>query len=83
MSLEVCHAAQQFGEHSAIESICRNDNDNYFGAVGKPVYVYFYNGNESDDIDIAIDGNINGEFLLDYDDTLLLDYNDFRLKDNL
>lgn len=64
------HAARDFGENQQLIEIFNNEKNNtYYGMIGKPVYVYFYNqyaGNE-------ISENAEFEYWADFDDILFED----------
>jgi hypothetical protein len=72
------HAARQFGEDPCLLSIASNVNETYYAAEGKPVYLYFYNDNESNVITVGT-GEIIIDVLLDYDDLILFDFDDIYL----
>lgn len=78
-SIVACHAARQFGDKPAMESIYSNANETYYGAKGMPVYVYFYNPDA--DNTLTIDSETSDELtLLDYDDAVLVDSDDTYFK---
>lgn len=75
VSFVAMHAAGQYSETPYLESIYINQDDTYFAAVGKPVYVYIYNDNEANVITIGT-GEVEFQPLLDYDDVAFLDFDD-------
>jgi hypothetical protein len=52
VSFVACHAAAQYGETPYLESIYNNDDETYYGAEDNPVYVYFYNASEGNELTI-------------------------------
>lgn len=72
-----CCAARQYGESPCLEEIVNNSDMTYFGGVDNPVYIYVYNNDENNTI--SIDNN-TGEAMLDYDDVIFLDFDDYVLK---
>lgn len=79
ISFVACHAARQYGDTPYLESIYNNDNETYYGAVGMPVYVYFYN-NDSDNVLSINTPTADNETALDYDDTVFVDFDDYYFK---
>lgn len=75
VSFVAMHAAGQYSETPYLESIQINQDDTYYAAVGKPVYVYIYNDNEANIISVGT-GEVEFQPLLDYDDVALLDFDD-------
>lgn len=71
-------AARQFGESPCLIAISNNVNETYYGAVGMPVYVYFYNKDASNVISIGT-GEITMLALLDYDDVYFYDFDDSKI----
>jgi hypothetical protein len=75
VSFVAMHAAGQYSDTPYLESIYINEDQTYFAAVGKPVYIYIYNDNEANVITVGT-GEIEFQPLLDYDDVALLDFDD-------
>lgn len=75
VSFVAMHAAGQYSETPYLESIQINQDDTYYAAVGKPVYVYIYNDDEANIISVGT-GEIEFQPLLDYDDVAFLDFDD-------
>lgn len=74
-----CHAARQYGDSPAMQSISQNTNENtYIAGEGRPVYIYFYNDDETNVITV---GSAELEYLrlLDYDSVALLDFDGLYL----
>ncbi len=74
-----CHAVRQFGETTYMESIYNNVDETYYGGVGMPVYVYFYNASGENTLTIDTPYATN-DCALDYDDTPFLDSDDAYFK---
>jgi len=73
------HAARQFGERVSLDAIFDNENETYYAAKGKPVYVYFYNANEGNIL--TIDSETPDELAaLDYDDEIFTDSDNLYFK---
>lgn len=75
VSFVAMHAAGQYSETPYLESIYLNQDDTYYAAVGKPVYVYLYNDDAANIITVGT-GEVEFQPLLDYDDVALLDFDD-------
>ena len=52
MSFYGCHSVAQFGETECRTNITGNENTIYYGGENKPIYIYFYNSNPSNNITI-------------------------------
>lgn len=73
------HAARQYSENPALESIFNNQDEIYYGAEGLPIYVYFYNADEGNIL--TIDTETADELVaLDYDDEIFTDHDDLYFK---
>jgi len=70
VSLIAYHGVQQFGNTPANVDVYNNVDLLFFGAIGMPVYIYFYNNSESNDIGVGIPAN---DYALDWDDTVFAD----------
>jgi hypothetical protein len=75
VSFVAMHAAGQYSDTPYLESIYINQDDTYYAAEGKPVYVYIYNDAEENIITVG-SGEVTFLKLLDYDDVALLDFDD-------
>jgi hypothetical protein len=75
VSFVAMHAAGQYSDTPYLESIYINEDQTYFAAVGKPVYIYIYNDNEANIITVGT-GEVEFQPLLDYDDVAFLDFDD-------
>jgi hypothetical protein len=80
-SFVAIHSASQFGDYSANEAIYNNENLCFYGIIGEPVYVYFYNSNDGSNLAIGEPIGEN-DYYFDYDDEAFLDYDDYTLRGN-
>jgi len=65
LDIVACHAAQQIGEQVFMEDVFNNVETTYFTGVGQHVYVYFYNWDETNTLELQPP---EIEYLTDYDD---------------
>lgn len=81
VSFTAIHAARQFGDTPYLGSIFNNEAETYYTGAGMPVYIYFYNADENNNI--TIDTPTSDELAaLDYDDTVFIDhdYSYFKIQ---
>lgn len=75
VTIDFVHGAAQFGENPNLDTQFNNANDTYFAAVDGIVYVYFYNDDAANDVEvdgpILVEGNAQ-----DFDDAIFTDFDD-------
>lgn len=76
----IAHAKRQFGQEIFMKDICGNTPQTFYGAIGMPVYIYFFNSNEGNEFAFTIDGGELSEVFADYDDTPFADYDDYMFE---
>jgi len=79
VSFTAIHAAGQYGASAAMEDIYNNTDETYYAANGMPVYIYFYNA-DTDNILNIDDPDPEEIYAVDYDDTYFTDFDDLLYK---
>lgn len=75
IEIDFVHGASQFGSNPNLDAQFNNENDDYFAAKDGIVYVYFYNDDTSNVVDINEDVMVESN-ALDYDDSIFTDFDD-------
>ena len=78
-TIDALFAAAQFGETPSLEGIYNNENLIFYGCIGEPMYVYFYNISESTNLSVNNPSDDDDAYL-DYDDVAFLDENDYIFR---
>ena len=75
------HGARQFSETPAVSEVYTNVYETYFSGENMPVYIYFYNSSEENEISAIIDGGtLDNDYALDYDETPFADFDGFLFR---
>jgi hypothetical protein len=75
VTIDAVHGASQFGEYPNLDDQYNNENDTYYAALDGIVYVYFYNNDANNTIEVST-GTLTEGNALDYDDSIFTDYDD-------
>lgn len=79
ITFDAIRAASQIGDYPALENIYNNSNLVFYGSIDEPVYVYFYNDSESNEL--GYDAPVGeDDAYLDHEDLPYTDNNDFIFR---
>jgi hypothetical protein len=75
VEIDFIHGANQFGENPNLDEVFNNETDTYYAAKDGIVYVYYYNDDVTNVVDVNEDIIVESN-ALDYDDSIFTDFDD-------